>query len=91
MVAIRNMSLLSSSKTVSELFGGVRVMIARTRNDFTRYRATRRRREIHDVGMLIVEREQEGSRPFNIADDEILIIGREINSRFDAAPISGVR
>lgn len=36
-VAIRNMSLLSSSKTVSELFGGVlRVMIARTRNDFDR-------------------------------------------------------
>lgn len=54
MVAIRNMSLLSSSKTVSELFGGVRVMIARARNDFARYQATRRR-EIHDVGMLIVD------------------------------------
>jgi len=36
-VAIRNMSLLSSSKTVSELFGGARVMIARnTNNDFAR-------------------------------------------------------
>lgn len=70
MVAIRNMSLLSSSKTVSELFGGVRVMIARACNDFARYQATRRR-EIQGVGMLIAYADKR---------DLVLLISRMMRS-----------